>query len=191
MGFGIPVETIPITNSGNIKRTFLYQWIKVRKIIELNEASEMKDSIIILPGSNDVLIRCGTTTVSHPGNVFFRGLIELKHEECKSGSEHTQAFLAERIVEEIERLGGRFLQWENLGYWTELKERKQILFKVEVSIRDFKAKMKAITNQQSPNSSTHSFRGQDGSTRKRKNISSEGFDATDSSAVSESCFCAC
>jgi hypothetical protein len=86
-GSGIPVEMIPITDSGKVKRAYLYQWIKVRKIIESKDNVENRDygnSIILLSGSNDVLIRTGTTTLSHPGNVFFRGLTEMKHKEFRS-----------------------------------------------------------------------------------------------------------
>lgn len=171
-GYGIPVEMIPITDSGNVKRAYLYQWIKVRKIIESKENVENTDygSIILLPGSNDVLIRTGTTTLSHPGNVFFRGLIEMKHNEFRSGSEFTQAFLAGHVVEEIERLNGRFLTWDTRGYWTVLRDRRQILFKVEISIRDFKVKIKARKNVQSAHSSTHSFEHQDGNRGKRKKL---------------------
>lgn len=128
-------------------------------------------SIVLLPNSNDVLIRAGTTTLSHPGNVFFRGMIEMKHIEFRSGSEFTQAFLAENVVEEIERLKGRFLAWDNRGYWTELRDRSQIIFKVEISIRDFNAKLKARKNVQNTHSSTNSFEGQDDSRKKRKKTS--------------------
>lgn len=171
-GYGIPVEMIPITDSGNVKRAYLYQWIKVRKIIESKENVENREygSIILLPGSNDVLIRTGTTTLSHPGNAFFRSLIEMKHIEFRSGSEFTQAFLAEHVVKEIERLNGRFLTWDSRGYWTELRDRRQVKFKVEISIRDFKVKIKARKNEQSAHSSTHSFEHQDGNRGKRKKL---------------------
>mmetsp|Transcript_5055 Transcript_5055/g.10465 ORF Transcript_5055/g.10465 Transcript_5055/m.10465 type:complete len:487 (-) Transcript_5055:248-1708(-) len=187
-GFGIPAETIPITDTGNIKRLYLYQWINVRKRIE----SKQNDfrSIVLLPNSNDVLIRAGTTTVSHPGNVFFRGMIEIKHFEFRSGSEFTQASLAENIVEEIERLKGRFLAWDNRGYWTELRDRSKIIFKVEISIRDFNATLKARKNLQNTHSSTKSFGGQDGSRQKRKktsrNVCGGLNDYTPASTTSES-----
>ena len=195
-GFGIPVEMIPITDSGNIKRTYWYQWIKVRRIIESKENANDADvgSIILLPGSNDVLIRTGTTTLSHPGNVFFRGLIEMKHNEFRLGSEFTQAFLAEDVVEEIERLKGRFLTWDSQGYWTELRYRSQIIFKVEVSIRDFKVKVRARKNMQTTNSSTHKFERQDGNggKRKKKSNNNDVNESGDTSASDEdpsSCGC--
>jgi hypothetical protein len=181
---------IPVTDSGNLKRTYLYQWIKVRKIIESDETGATASSIFLLPGSNDVLIRTGTTTLSHPGNVFFRGLIEAKHKEFRSGSERTQAYLAEGVVEEIERLGGRFLTRDSRGYWTQLNDRSQIVFKVEVSIRDFKVKVRARKNVQTTNSSTHNFQRQDGKIGKRKRLANCVED-NDGSDGLEICACAC
>ena len=192
-GFGIPVEMIPITDSGNIKRTYLYQWIKIRKIIESDEnaGSLVDQKMILLPRSHDVLIRTGTTTLSHPGNVFFRGLIEMKHEEFRSGSEHTQAFLAEDIVEEIERLNGHFLTWDSRGFWTEIRDRKQIIFKVEVSIRDFNVKLKARKNIQLTHSSTNKFKLEGDSRRKRKKVSNGTNDSSESDEDLGLCSFAC
>ena len=189
-GFGIPVEMIPITDSGNVKRTCLYRWIKVRQFLEsgqyLIRTSNIhsNDSIILLPRSNDVLFRTGTTGTAHPGNAFFRGLIELKYEEVISGCEHTQAELAAEIVREIERMNGRFLKWDNRGHWTNLKERSQIIFKVEVSIRDLKSRDNAKKNLQHTACSTSSFQRQDGSRGKRRkksnnSVDSEGINAID------------
>jgi len=185
-GFGIPVEMIPITDTGNIKRTYLYQWIKVRKIIESKDnLNDLEGgSIILLPASKDVLIRTGTTTISHPGNEYFRGMIERKHNDFRSGSEFTLSFLAQDIVEEIERLEGRFLKWDSRGFWTELTDRSQIIFKVEISIRDFKVRSKAKMNLQTNDSSTTSFKLEDGRKGKRKKVP-----GTFSEEASDSCDC--
>ena len=195
-GFGIPTETIPITDTGNIKKLYLYQWIKVRKMIETKKSNsgEGEESIVLLPNSNDVLIRAGTTTLSHPGNVFFRGMIEMKHLEFRAGSEFTQAFLAENIVEEVERLKGRFLAWNNRGFWTELRDRNKIIFKVEISIRDFNAKRKTRKNVQRNNSSTTIFERQDGIRRKRTKTSRNALDVNDftsSGSDEDSGYCGC
>jgi len=192
-GFGIPVEMIPITDTGNVKRTYLYQWIKVRKSIESNEnaGATKSQTMILLPRSNDVLIRTGTTTLSHPGNVFFRGLIEMKHEEFRSGSEFTQSFLAEDIVEEIERLKGHFLTWDSRGFWTDLRDRNQIIFKVEVSIRDFKVKLKARKNVQIAHSSTNRFQLQHESRTKRTKLLNDINDSSNSNEDSGLCSYSC
>jgi hypothetical protein len=55
----------------------------------------------------------------------------------------TQAILAEDLVAVIESLNGRFLIWDKIGYWTELKDGHLITYKVEVAIQDFRVKIRA------------------------------------------------
>jgi len=172
-GFGIPIELIPLTDTGNIKTTYLKQWMKLRRILEVMKmtegANDSSVSIIECPGSNDVVFRSGTSVSCHPGNVRFRCMVESKHEDPSIVSQTTQAELAEQLIEEIEACGGRLLKWDNRGYWTELKDRLQIHTKVALSIRDFKYKTKAQRNRQTNQSYTYLFQCQDGNKRKRTN----------------------
>lgn len=124
-------------------------------------------SIIECPGSHDVVFRSGTSMSCHSGNVRFRCMVESKHEVPSIISQSTQAELAEQLIEEIESEGGRFLKWDNNGYWTEIKDRLQIHTKVALSIRDFKYKTKARRNHQTNQSYTYLFQGQDGNKRRR------------------------
>lgn len=171
--YGVPVELIPLTDTGNIKTTYLKQWMKLRRIVEVmkmtEEGSDNSVSIIECPGSNDVVFRSGTSMVCHPGNVRFRCMVESKHEVPSIVSQTTQAELAEQLIEEIEARGGRFLKWDNRGYWMELKDRLQIHTKVALSIRDFKYKTKAQRNRQTNQSYTYLFQCQDGNKRRRTN----------------------
>jgi len=174
-GYGVPIELIPLTDTGNIKTTYLKQWMKLRRIIEVMKMTEGANdnsvSIIECPGSNDVVFRSGTSMSCHPGNVHFRCMVESKHESPSIVSQTTQAELAEQLIEEIEACEGRFLKWDHRGYWTELKDRLQIHTKVALSIRDFKYKTKAQRNRQTNQSYTYLFQCQDGNKRKRKNES--------------------
>jgi len=176
--YGIPVELIPLTDSGNIKTTYLKQWIKLRRMIEVMKMTDRGNdnsvSIIECPGSNDVVFRSGTSMSCHPGNVRFRCMVESKHETPSIVSQSTQAELAEQLIEEIEAGGGRYLKWDSRGYWTEMKDRLQIHTKVALSIRDFKYKSKAQRNRQTNQSYTYLFQCQDGLKRKRTNDSSQG-----------------
>eukprot|EP00531_Pseudo-nitzschia_arenysensis_P004538 CAMPEP_0116145480 /NCGR_PEP_ID=MMETSP0329-20121206/16616_1 /TAXON_ID=697910 /ORGANISM="Pseudo-nitzschia arenysensis, Strain B593" /LENGTH=503 /DNA_ID=CAMNT_0003641089 /DNA_START=98 /DNA_END=1605 /DNA_ORIENTATION=- len=171
--YGVPVELIPLTDTGNIKTTYLKQWMKLRRIVEVMKMTESGEdnsvSIIECPGSNDVVFRSGTSMSCHPGNVRFRCLVESKHEIPSIVSQTTQAELAEQLIEEIEARGGRFLKWDNRGYWTELTDRLQIHTKVALSIRDFKYKTKAQRNRQTNQSYTYLFQCQDGNKRRRTN----------------------
>ena len=169
--YGVPVELVPLTDTGNIKTAYLKQWMKLRRIIEVMKMTEGTSntslSIIECPGSNDVVFRSGTSMSCHPGNVRFRCMVESKHEVPSIICQTTQAELAEQLIEEIEARGGRFLKWDNRGYWTELKDRLQVHTKVALAIRDFKYKTKARNNRQTNQSYTYLFQCQDGNKRKR------------------------
>ncbi|MGK3760356.1 MAG: hypothetical protein ACI8RD_012673 [Bacillariaceae sp.] len=85
MGYGIPVDLLPLTDTGNIKTKNLLQWIKVRKdlsesiakehngIISYARASGLIHSNIECPGLNDVIFRSGKHHMIHPGKYLFRG----------------------------------------------------------------------------------------------------------------------
>merc|ERR1712232_310638 len=81
-----------------------------------------------------------------------------------------QADLANQLIEEVEMAGGRFLKWDNRGYWTEMKDRETIHTKVAISIRDFKYKTKAQRNRQTNSSYTYLFQCQDGNKRRKTSI---------------------
>mmetsp|Transcript_12049 Transcript_12049/g.34535 ORF Transcript_12049/g.34535 Transcript_12049/m.34535 type:complete len:501 (-) Transcript_12049:187-1689(-) len=170
-GFGIPVELIPLTDTGNIKTAYLKQWMKLRRTIEVMKMTEGDDygaiCIIECPRSNDVVFRSGTSLSCHGGNVRFRCMIESKHDSLFVVSRTTQAELAEQLIDEVETGGGRFLEWDNRGYWTEIRDRLRIHTKVALSIRDFKYKTKARKNLQANQSYTYLFQCQDGNKRMR------------------------
>ena len=166
-GYGIPVELIPLTDTGNIKTNYLKQWIKLRMNLEaLNENGKLEQvSIIDCPGSNDVVYRPGTSVSCHLGNYRFRGLLE-----NITGSENmgTHAQMAEQLIQKIGSCGGRFLKWNTQGYWIAMSDAMLIHSKVSLSIRDFKYKTKAQRiNRQNNQSYTYLF-CQDGRKRNRE-----------------------
>ena len=124
-------------------------------------------SIIECPGSNDVVFRSGTSMSYHPGNVRFRCLVESKLENRENKTQLTQAEMAEELIKQVRGLGGRFLKWDNKGYWMELQDRLQVHTKVSLAIRDFKYKTKAQKNRQTNQSYTYLFENQDGNKRRR------------------------
>lgn len=183
-GYGIPTELIPMTDTGNVKTGFLKQWIKLRIFLEGGYSPEVIDAegagnfpsknfissppIVEFPGSCDVLYRTGTTTSCHPGNAAFRNLIESKLEESQTGSEVSVSMLADELINEILQIqSGRFLKWDNRGYWTAMIDRAQTNAKVTASIRDFKRLKNAKMSLQPIDSSTHILEGQDLKRRKR------------------------
>lgn len=157
-GYGIPVDHIPLTGTGNVKTQNLRLWLKLRSSIE-NE-NELSENIIECPGSKDVLFRPSKLVKGHPGNVQFQSLIEFYHEK---GMGVTAA--SKQIVSDVLNNNGRVLVWEKRGWWTNLTDPAQMQFKVSVSFRDYKKKNKAKTRFY--NSSTFAFQDQDGKKRKR------------------------
>lgn len=170
-GYGIPVELIPLTDTGNVKTAYLKQWIKLRKNLDgLNEnrGSKPELSIIECPGSNDVVFRPGTSVSCHPGNVRFRCLLESITSPDETPLKSTQAQMAERLINDVESVGGRFLKWDSQGYWSAMRDKMAIHTKVALSIRDFKYKTKAQRlNRQDNQSYTYMF-CQEGRKRNRE-----------------------
>jgi hypothetical protein len=122
LGYGIPVSTIPLTDTGAVKIRQLLQWIKARREIEDFEGRSDSDpkEFIDCPLSRDVVFRNGTSSLVHPGNVMFRELIALhyqQHAQAKSSDE--KKAVTWKIVHQVIDTGGRFLEWDrSKGCWT-------------------------------------------------------------------------
>lgn len=144
--FGIPVDLIPLTDTGNIKTTYLKQWMNLRRSMDdVRESGENVNKVVNFsecPGSNDVVFRTGTSMYCHPGNVHFRCLMQEKHEILSLNFQKSRAELAGQIIAEIEAKGGKFLRWDKQGQYLTAIEQSQIHSKVILAIRDFKYKNK-------------------------------------------------
>jgi len=184
-GYGIPVEQLPVTDTGNIKRKNLIQWIRVRKFLETSRANKgggsyiasdsessysalQMSSPIDCPNMNDAIFRGKHAYLSHPGNAMFRGLVESRYDEHSNATTDNKVALTWAIVEEVESKGGRFLIWDNHGCWSEMKDRAQIRMKVAGAMKDHKRRLKAQKNYQVSHSSTYEFGRQDNMNKKRK-----------------------
>ena len=179
MGFGIPIELIPMTETGNVKVKNLQQWIKVRKALERpngpnNSASSQANSgqLIDCPELNDVVFRFGTSYLCHPGNVMFLGLIESKSVEHTNASQEQKKAITWWVIDQIEtKRKGRFLAWDSkTGSWSVMTDHAQIRNKVAVCFREQRKKRSAHRNCQQNESSTSKFARQDG---KRVRVSGE------------------
>lgn len=157
MGYGIPIDLLPVSPTGNVKTLMLQQWIRVRQMVESphglqnemissdsdDSSSMVSDSAIECPNLNDVVFRPGKSYMCHPGNVMFRSLIESKIDEHFAATRTEKAAIAWAIVREVERRGGRFLRWDNRGWWTEFEDRSEIRYKIPTYFRDFTRNKKA------------------------------------------------
>jgi len=163
-GYGIPMDQLPITESGKIKATHFKKWLQLRKNIE-DPSCELRrelELIVECPGLNDVVFRPSQSTMCHPGNVMFRGLVESKHfEHSIAPSREAKIEITKSVISKIREKGGRFLVWNNATWWTELTDEKQIYSKIAVFFRNSKVSAKAKSNRQSTKSSTYIFSGGD------------------------------
>jgi hypothetical protein len=180
-GYGIPADQLPVTESGNVKTKYLFQWIRFRKTLETtSDRSKFADWAIECPGSNDVIFRCGQAYLCHPGNVMFRSLIESMFEEHnQSPTSDGKTAITWYIINQVEQNNGRFLTWDN-GLWMEMADKQQVRIKVANAFKDHKRRLKAIANCQDTHSSTCKFVRLDGKKRKQ----SDGVERSDARVCS-------
>jgi len=190
MGYGIPVDTLPIDEvTQTVKTKNQVSFIRVREKIEAkrfdffnlpnsgpsecssdgsttSEGSN-RSSMIECPSLNDVIFRSGKSYMSHPGNMMFRGLIEQHISEHNAATQDRKKNMTWQVIDEVEDLGGRFLEYDrSLGTWMELTDRGAIRHKIATYFKEFRRKIKAQQRIQMSQSSTHLFEAQDGRMRK-------------------------
>lgn len=169
LSYGIPVDTIPITDTGTVKTKHFIQWIKSRQMIEAAAKQSDTTAYIDSPLSTDVVFRNGTSTMSHPGNVKFRDLIATHFpEHSQATSAQQKSAVSWKVVDQVLK-NGRFLQWDKrMACWTPMTNKKEIRTKVALNLRDFKKLIGAANNLQTFSSSTHKFEDQDGRQKRRR-----------------------
>jgi len=180
--YGIPTEHIPLTFSGNIKDGYIKQWIKLRAYAE---SQEYDSEIVECPQLKDVLFRQGASSLSYPGNSRVHCLVEKRyqHDSYQVARRGTVKFKREKVVleiiEDIHLSGGRFLVWNDHGWWNELLEPGLLATKLEYLIKEvLRSKRKGEKIAMSPHqlkldSSTSMFRTQydeGGCSHKRKKL---------------------
>ncbi|OEU11277.1 hypothetical protein FRACYDRAFT_246390 [Fragilariopsis cylindrus CCMP1102] len=83
--YGIPTNNnnLPISFSGTIKTKYCKQWIRIREHQDQDQDNLIleKVSIVECPYLSDIIFRQGTNVIHHPGNSWFRSLIQTKFEE--------------------------------------------------------------------------------------------------------------
>jgi hypothetical protein len=184
MGYGIPVNLIPTTGTGTLKTKTFAQWLKARKVLEAyRKRGDPEISLkIVIPGVRDVIFRsAGKSSLLNPGNVAFRGIFEQYHSEHIQAGQTKKKNLVWKIVEEIESREGKFLVWDERGWWIPLEDRTEIRNKVAISLRVYNKQRKADENRQYFSSSTSVFEGHDGN--KRLKMTSSGSDSDSSCGV--------
>lgn len=156
LGYGIPISFIPDTDTGAVKLKNHSQWLRIRKLIENDP--DLRTDICECPGMNDVLFRRAGSCSAHPGNAWFKNVLEAKKDEHKTSNQTEKRDISWSIVEDVERRNGRFFKWDtSQTCWIQMTDRSEIRLKVAMSIRDFNRQSRAIENRQSMKSSTDVF----------------------------------
>jgi hypothetical protein len=177
--YGISTEQLPITWTGKIKHNYMRQWMRVRFVLEGSDKdflkrqkqSETPMTVIECPTVNDVIFRQGTSTMYHPGNAFFRSMIQICCEEVGPyTTQRSTKNIVAKVMENLERKGGRVLLWHNNpnknvggGWWKQLTDEEQIYVKIEYTVREFKfsSTRYQTINRQHMDSDTTAFLGTD------------------------------
>jgi uncharacterized membrane protein YgcG len=132
-----------------------------------SSSPSLSSLVVECPSSTDVVFKPGKRIMHHPGNILFQNLIISKTNEYTSmiSKQNIYKWLA---LEIINKRHGRFLKWNDNGYWTILSDESQINVKISTSC-------KAVLNnynRKTIESSTYAFERQDALiTYKRKRSS--------------------
>lgn len=131
---GIPVDYIPITESGNVKTRRHLKWIQGIRTREISIHLTGSFVGIDLPMPQDVLGGQGKGTYQHRGNKTMKELVESVETEYFDADIHQRKVLCLQVVEAVQESGGRFLEQKKDGFWEEIPtakamERVKICFK--------------------------------------------------------------
>jgi hypothetical protein len=74
------------------------------------------------PQPFDVLLGRGATLQRHPGNLYFRSLIDARREMYDCAGRGTKSEIASKIIQLVKDSFGRFLKQERNGVWTEVED---------------------------------------------------------------------
>jgi hypothetical protein len=141
-GYGIPLNSLPITTGGELLKDEHLKWIEKRRSLEIERmriathtSSPMtavmapsntvgSGSLPPQPGEKDVLFGRGKTVADAPGNIKFRQLIEIYMDKYEAAGRLEKTCIADLIVRIVKDAnGGRFLKREDGDdFWVEVDD---------------------------------------------------------------------
>jgi len=138
--FGIQSNQVPISaNSGKLKVGYFHKWIDIQR--KRDEAAKTDTPFLGIdcPQQRDVLFGRGWPKMHHPGNAFFRNMIESNIDSYNNAaSKRDKTVLSWSIVSELIGHGVRFLrEEEKCGCWVEVSN-EVARQKVSVAFRDIR-----------------------------------------------------
>jgi len=119
LGYGIPVDVFPVSDSGDIKRTNLNRWISK---YSSREATLLRTGTfygIDLPTVKDVLSGTGKPIQQHPGDIQLGILVASYLDEYIAAEPSERKAFVDRVLDMIIASSGRFLCQGDDGWWRE------------------------------------------------------------------------
>ena len=117
--YGIPVDLLPITETGNVKTKNHNRFIRMRTLreqertainsnVQMNSFQQQSqlDNIVGCPGMHDVVFRIGDSYLCHPGNAKFRGWIESTFDDYDAADKDRMVEITRMLVDEVLKTGG-------------------------------------------------------------------------------------
>ena len=89
-GYGIPADSLPISNTGNVK-TVAHSRLIYALLKKMSKEQDDEEVIVEFPRSRDVVFRKGPTYKNNPGNMYYRELIE------RTNCQHSTAKRKEKV----------------------------------------------------------------------------------------------
>jgi len=154
--YGIPADLLQISSTGTVKFHNHTAWLSLlhAKLDQQESGKPATEEIVDCPRSYDVIFRKGPTFRNNPGNMFYRELIETHSKEHASRETRIEKYqITLRIVEIIEKRGGRFLEWaKKKQMWTVMQDRNKVRTKVAAALKQYKR-----TRKDDPSEMTNSI----------------------------------
>lgn len=121
-GYGIPIENVPVTPTGEIKIRNHQEWLKSRRQIEEYIEEGTLAEVIEAPTNQDVVFGKGKPFQTHIGNVRLMWWVEESLEEYNSKHDRGEKFeVIKSTVQKVKDSGGRFLTKES-GIWVRVSD---------------------------------------------------------------------
>ena len=155
LGYGVPVEMLPIGNSGTVKTTNQSRWVSAlrakmddREQDDDGDGNDETETIVECPRLSDVIFRKGPTHKNNPGNMHYRELIQSTNDEHAKAGRKKKYQITWRTVKEIEERNGRFLEWSKTReMWTVCTDREKIRIKVAACYKQYNRSIIRLVEQ--------------------------------------------
>ena len=122
LSYGLPIKAMPVTGTGEIKKASHAKWMSRRRAVDEKLKAGIAFHGVDVPGLDDVLLGRGKPIQSYPGNVRLRSTIEKFKNTYDTARMGQKSVICSKIVESIQKEGGRFLKLDTDGFWVEATE---------------------------------------------------------------------